>query len=131
MTDAVPDASALLAYLFDEPGADAVERVLAGTAYMTTVNFCEVLSKLDDRGVPSDQALEQLRDRGVMDALELEDFTLPLAVEAARLRSAGRPLGLSLGDRACLALARVKGCPAVTADSVWTQIPGAAVELIR
>lgn len=131
MSEVVLDASAFLAYLFDEPGADVVSEALIAGAVMTTVNFSEVLSKLVDRGVSVDQALSDLRVRGLLDLLEIADFTAPLAEEAARLRESARGIGLSLGDRACLALGKLRRLPVVTADSLWVKAPAVTVRLIR
>jgi len=131
VSQAVLDASALLAYLFDEPGANVVEEVLLAGALMNTVNFSEVLGKLTDRGVAVEQALSDLTAQGLLDLLEIVDFTVPLAEEAARLREITRDTGLSLGDRACLALGRLKNLPVITADSLWTRVPGVTVKLIR
>lgn len=131
VSQAVLDASALLAYLFDEPGANVVEEALLAGALMNTVNFSEVLGKLTDRGVAVEQALSDLTAQGLLDLLEIVDFTVPLAEEAARLREITRDTGLSLGDRACLALGRLKNLPVITADSLWTRVPGVTVKLIR
>lgn len=131
MSKSVLDASALLAYLFDEPGAEAVAEALTGGASMSTVNLSEVLAKLEDHGISADVALNDLTHRGIVDTIDFVDFTLPLAEEASRLRAATRGIGLSLGDRACLALAKASGLPAVTADSSWAAVPGVTVRLIR
>ena len=129
MTLAVLDASAVLALLFGETGADVVRpRVRSGL--ISTVNVAEVLAKLVDKGVPADEAAR------AVDMLGMEP--VPLSVEQAQLsaalRSTTRAAGLSLGDRACLALARERGLPAVTAERRWPEIAeaaGVAVEVIR
>jgi ribonuclease VapC len=131
VSEAVLDASALIAYLFDEPGAGTVSDALLSGAIMSTVNFSEVLSKLVDRGVSVDRSISDLRQSGILDLLEIADFTASLAKEAALLREYTRDMGLSLGDRACLALARLRRVPALTADSLWAKVPGAVVRLIR
>lgn len=131
MSKAVLDASALLAYLFDEPGADGVAQALASGASMSAVNFSEVLAKLEDRGIGVDVAVGDFQRLGILDAMSIVDFTSLLAEEAARLRSATRGMGLSLGDRACLALAKTLGLAAWSADSSWAEVPGVTVRLIR
>lgn len=131
MSQVVLDASALLAYLFDEPGADVVSEALLAGALINTVNFSEVLSKLADHGVAVEQAISDLSAQGVLDLLEIVDFTVPLAEETARLRKVTRDMGLSLGDKACLALGKLQDLPVVTADSLWAKVPGVTVRLIR
>lgn len=118
MTRTVLDASALLAWIEDEPGAELVLDVLAsGSAVMSAVNWAEVLAKLVDRGV-SDQ--DRRRIRGSID-IEIRPFDEEAAFASASLRQATTRLGLSIGDRACLGLARLEGVPAVTADQAWAK----------
>jgi ribonuclease VapC len=120
---AVLDASALLAYLRDEPGADRVADAVATGAAISTVNLGEVLSRVADRDADPAQVARQMTDRGLLDgAIAVEPFTTADAIEVARLRPLTRELGLSLGDRACLALARRLHAPALTADSAWSQL---------
>lgn len=111
----VLDASALLAYLLDEVGADAVEEALADEAAIGAVNLAEVLTKLADLGVEPPSAMDRL---GVL-PIEIVPFDLDMAVETALLRSPTSSAGLSLGDRACLALGRRLGRPVLTADAAW------------
>lgn len=131
MNRAVLDASTLLALLFDEPGADVVAEALTSGSLMTTVNLSDVLTKLEDRGISVDPAISDLTRYGILDASKVVDFAFLLAEEAARLRARTRDMGLSLGDRACLALARTLGMPPVTADSSWAEVAGVSISLIR
>ena len=120
MSSTLLDASALLAYLRDEPGADIVADRIADGAAVSTVNLAEVLSSVAGDGSDPIWLLERLRQRGLLDgAIEVEPFTAEDAAEAARLRPLTHELGLSLGDRACLAVARRLRIPAVTADTAW------------
>ncbi|MFZ4381966.1 MAG: type II toxin-antitoxin system VapC family toxin [Sandarakinorhabdus sp.] len=126
---AVLDASALLAAMLEEPGQETVERALPH-AIISSVNFVEVASRLIDGGLSPAEAEEDLA------ALELTviDFDHVQAIEAARLRAITRHAGLSLGDRACLALARVRHVPVLTADRAWAGLAeaiGVEVELVR
>lgn len=126
-SDVVLDASALLALLKAEPGAERVAAVI-GRAVMGTVNLAEVTSKLIWENVPSDQI------RGWIGALELEirPFDQELAYDAGVLLTATRRKELSLGDRACLALARRVGGTAMTTDRAWAEVNvGVPIELIR
>ena len=117
---AVLDASALLAYLGTEPGADAVADAIAAGAAISTVNLAEALSTLATRGADPTAVVTQLTDRGLLDgAITVETFTTTDATEAARLRPLTRSAGLSLADRACLALARRLAREALTADRAW------------
>ena len=131
MANAVLDASALLAFLFDEPGSDMVTWVLGDGACISSVNLSEVLPVLVDRGVEVEDALTDLANAGLLEALEVVGFSLELASDAARLRGISRVLGLSLGDRACLALAKSRDLPAVTADKRWASLKGVEVRVIR
>lgn len=129
MSDCVVDASAVLAVLNGEPGYQQVLAWLErGACHISAVNVVEVLSRLVDWGVPQERAVSALA------ALELSVHPLDemLARECAALRPATRALGLSLGDRACLALACKLGVPALTADRSWLRVElGIAVDCIR
>ena len=117
MNEVVLDASALLAVLQGEPGAEAVEPVLR-SAFMTTVNLAEVLAKLVDRGVPEPEAFAIVVGLG----LHLVDVDRALARASAKLRESTKRLGLSLGDRVCLALGEHTGLPVVTTDRAWAKL---------
>jgi ribonuclease VapC len=137
-TEATPehpvlDASAVLALLQDEPGAEAVNNAIAGGARISIVNLAEVLTKLADRGQDPQAVLTAMRVRGGLGAaLQVEPLTEVDAVEVARLSPPSRPVGLSLGDRSCLALAKRLGEPALTTEEAWLGVPhGVDVRLIR
>jgi PIN domain nuclease of toxin-antitoxin system len=116
----VLDASALLAYLREEPGADTVADTIAEGAVMSAVNVAEVLSRSADRGADPVELAATLAAGGLLDgAVTVEPFTTADAIDTARLRPLTRAAGLSFGDRACLALARRLSSPAVTADTAW------------
>jgi len=124
----VLDASALLAYLLDEPGADRVQHALATDAVVGAVNLAEVLSKLADAGEDPEVAMDSI---GAL-PLELVPFDGDLALESALLRPSTSSAGVSLGDRACLALGRRLGRPVLTADRAWPGlVPGLEVMAIR
>lgn len=110
------DTSAVLGYLQREPGWEMIEAVIAADdATLSVVNQTEVLSKLSDWGMDLSQAQQTLNKLG----LRTEPFTDLTAVEAAKLRSMTRTAGLSLGDRACLATARLRQCAVLTGDRPW------------
>lgn len=129
MARIVLDASALLAWIEDEPGGDRVLDALgSGAVVMSAVNWAEVLAKLADRGV-SDEDLRRIR--GSLD-LEIRPFDEHAAFESVALRRATRSLGLSIGDRACLGLARLEEAAALTADRRWIKVDAdIEVEVIR
>ena len=110
----VLDASALLAFLFDEPGQDEVLNALPA-ACMSTVNLSEVLLRL----ARNDRPLEHLPARLERFQIEWVPFERVHAFQVASLWSSTRAAGLSLGDRACLALAIERDLPVLTADRAW------------
>jgi PIN domain nuclease of toxin-antitoxin system len=113
----VLDASALLALINAEPGAQRVEAVLPD-AVMSAVNLSEVVAKLGDIGITEREAWEEAADL----VPRIVAFDTDLARRAARLRPKTRALGLSLGDRACLALAELLTTPVLTADRTWRKL---------
>lgn len=124
----VLDASALLAYLHDEPGAEVVQEVLSGPAWIGAVNLAEVLTKLADAGQEPDQAITGVTILGI----NVTPFDEDHAVQTARLRPLTVQAGLSLGDRACLALGRLLRQPVLTADAAWRGlVPDLEVRVIR
>ncbi|MFB9991936.1 type II toxin-antitoxin system VapC family toxin [Deinococcus oregonensis] len=124
----VLDASAVIAWLRQEPGADQVDAALQNDAVISAINFAEVLSKVGERGGDVRAVARDLRIEG----LRVEPYGDEDAVVTGELRSLTQVQGLSLGDRACLALARRLGLPALTADQQWANISvGVHVQLIR
>jgi PIN domain nuclease of toxin-antitoxin system len=128
MASIVFDASAILALLRDEPGADVVAQYI-GDGLISAVNFQEVIKGLLRREVPIDAALAML------DALHLDvrPHGRGDAVAAATLYSAAKEFGSGLGDRTCMALAIAEGLPVLTADQEWAKIkiPGLKLMLAR
>ena len=121
----VMDASAVLAYLQQEKGQDKVEAALdEGPCWMNTVNTCEVLGKLCEKGMPLQEAQSALDDLGLV----VMDFDAQLAWIAASLRVRTRSIVASLGDRACLAVAEQQAAhtqvtPVVyTAEQAWAKL---------
>ena len=123
----VLDTSALLALLHGEPGAELVEEVLDG-AIMSSVNWAEAVGVLEVHGVDSRAVRADVEALGI----ELVSFTADDADGAGAVLSVTRQEGLSLGDRACLSLARSRGLRAVTSDRVWAGLDlGIEITLIR
>lgn len=116
MTDTlyVLDASAVLAAFFDEPGADVIAERMDG-ALLGAANHAEVISKLVDRDIPHDRIAEVMAQLDV----EIVPFDREQAMIAGLLRAETRSAGLSLGDRACLALAISRNAVALTTDRAW------------
>jgi ribonuclease VapC len=116
MNKTVLDTSAVLAYLFEEAGADQVAPVLeAGCGVMSSVNYAELVGKLIDQGMPAAAVHESISSLDLM----LVEYDAKQAFITGELRSVSRTLGLSLGDRACLALGIVQHLPVLTADRAW------------
>jgi PIN domain nuclease of toxin-antitoxin system len=129
----VLDASALLAYLNDDAGADMVEEALLRGSAISAVNLAEVLSKLAEVGEDPQDVSENLTRRGLLGGkLVVSPLSADDAVVIARLHRSTRAHGLSLGDRACLGLALRLRVPALTADRAWSRLKsGVKVETIR
>jgi ribonuclease VapC len=122
----VLDSSAILALLWNEPGVDVVASAIPFSV-MSTVNVAEIVTKLTDMG-----SLSDLFDRALTRAqVEIVPFTDSQARLCGELRRATKSRGLSLGDRACLALAQERGLTAVTADAAWVGATAVPVLLIR
>ncbi len=129
MTSVVLDASALLALLLDEPGAEKVKPALDG-ALLGAVNLAEIVSHYAKLGAARSDVEAMLRPLPI----RLVPIDAALSYDAGMLRPLTLPGGLSLGDRYCLALAKRQGVPALTAERRWPGIATAAgvtVELIR
>jgi ribonuclease VapC len=117
MTLAVLDTSAVVALMMKERGAEAVEAYLDG-AMVSAVNLAEIGAKMVERGATLDLVETELRAAGVT----VVPFDEQQAIETARLRPLTKERGLSLGDRACLALATATGRVAITSDREWTEV---------
>ncbi|MEX2644744.1 MAG: type II toxin-antitoxin system VapC family toxin [Gaiellaceae bacterium] len=127
MSDTVMDASAVLAFVQSEPGSTTVAAAIAGAA-MSTVNWSEVCKRLVAHAVEPRALRTRLNALG----LQLIPFGAEDAESAAALWPTTRHAGLSLADRACLALAQRLGRPALTADRSWLGLDvGVEVRAIR
>ena len=127
MSKVVLDASALLALLNDEKGADLV-RDLLPDASISSVNLAEVVTRLSLLGMPG----EQIREILTLLGLDVKPFDEELAFHTGLLATQTHSSGLSLGDLACLALARAMEETAVTADRAWNDLDlGIKIKLLR
>lgn len=121
------DASALLALLNDEPGAELVAPALS-FAKMSSVNLSEVVAKLAEHDMPDAVIHEVLEGLGI----EVVDLDRATAYACGLLRPSTSHLGLSLGDRACIALGQLHGHRVLTADRRWADLePAIDVHVIR
>jgi ribonuclease VapC len=124
----VYDASALLAVAFSEPGAEVViEHLNEPGGEISAANLAEVGSKMAEHGLSASQVQHELASF----ALEVVPLDEAQALLVAGLRVPTLALGLSLGDRCCLALAQTRAATVVTADRSWKKLKGFDVKLIR
>ena len=125
MTTIVLDASAVLAVVRGEPGADLIGRHV-GSATISAVNLQEVYKELLDQGLDAETASDTVA------ALDLEVMSHGEgdAMGSARLASATKRFGRGLGDRSCMALAIRLGVPALTTDRAWAKLDVAGLQVI-
>lgn len=121
MSAIVIDASAILAAILGEAGGDTVFDKLED-ATVSTVNVAEVYTYAAINDLPTDAIDAFFADTGI----EIAPFDQQQAVTAGQLASIMRNAGLLLGDRSCLALAKLRGLEVLTADRAWEQIADAA-----
>jgi PIN domain nuclease of toxin-antitoxin system len=127
MSSYVLDASAVLALLNDEPGSDRVRELLPDPV-VGAVNACEVVGKLTASGMTPDDAAMAI----ALLNFEIVPFDCDLACSAGALVVETRKFGLSLGDRACLALGLARKNTVVTAERIWTKVKiDLSIEIIR
>jgi ribonuclease VapC len=126
MSKWVMDSSAILTVLLQEKGHEKIVDRFS-EACISTVNVAEIFSKLAERAPLTDTDIRDFEQLG----LEVVDFDINQARKAAELRPLTRSLGLSLGDRSCLALAITRGATAITADRSWNELNICPVEVIR
>jgi PIN domain nuclease of toxin-antitoxin system len=125
--DVVLDASAVLALLGQEPGAEVVERRLRG-AVISAVNLAEVVAVLVRRGMPVARVREIIEPFD----LDVQPFDSEDAYHGGEISGSTKAAGLSLGDRACLAAAKRLGRPVLTAERSWAGLKvGVKIELVR
>lgn len=127
MAEAVLDASAVLAMLRAEPGAEQVAELI-DEALVSVINEAEVIGKLIWRGQTPEQALSVVKGL----PYRLVDLDGELCRRAGSWWGITRPQGLSVADRCCLALAEREGLPALTSDASWAKVSvGVEVRVIR
>jgi ribonuclease VapC len=129
----VLDASALLAMIYEEPGAQRLESTVRRGALISSVNWAEALSRMAERGEPVADSVPHVRATvetlGILTVVPFDEIQ---ALEVARLRVMTKSLGLSLADRACLALARLSRLPVLTTDRAWRSLGlSIKIEVIR
>ncbi len=128
MSRAVLDASALIALILREPGSDTLSPRLMSTAMTSAVNLAEVHGKLVRSGFSSDDAWTAANEP----VHEVVPFTAEHAKTVGDLALPTRAFGLSLGDRACLALALSMQAPVYTTDRSWSKLDlGIRIHVIR
>lgn len=128
MSRAVFDSSAILKIYYDEPGKKKVLQLLdRHEPLISAVNLCEVFTKL----IEDDLDIDNIKE--TFDGLDIQvvNFAEKHAMKAAEIRPFTKKLGLSLGDRSCLALAALENAVAVTADKSWAGLRFGKIEVIR
>jgi PIN domain nuclease of toxin-antitoxin system len=124
----VLDASAVLALLHRESGSPLVAEHMERGAIVSTVNLAEIISKQQGLGIPPEEMIALLQLIGA----DIHVFDEEAAIRVGLLKNATKSLGLSLGDRACIALGQSLDCPVLTADRIWTKMNfGIEIILIR
>ena len=127
MSEVVLDASAILALLNQETGSEEVLKFI-GKSAISTVNLSEVIAKLADAGIPENDIIIIINNLN----LEVIDFNEEQALKAGTLRPITKSIGLSFGDRACLALAIFLNQPVLTTDRLWSNLSvGIEVRILR
>ncbi len=127
MSEIVVDASAILALLNQETGSEEVLQFI-GKAAISTVNLSEIIAKLAEGGIPEEDIQQILS----YFHLEVIQFDEEQALIAGMLRPASKPIGLSFGDRACLALGIVLKKPLITTDRLWSNLNvGIEIRVVR
>ncbi|MCV6638837.1 type II toxin-antitoxin system VapC family toxin [Candidatus Albibeggiatoa sp. nov. NOAA] len=111
------DASALLAVLHDETGKEQVIQQMSNAA-ICSVNYAEVVTKLANSGMPKEIIQASLH----FFPIDIVNFDIEMAILAGEMIKETRSLGLSLGDRACLAAGKILNLPILTADKVWLKV---------
>jgi ribonuclease VapC len=117
MSEHILDASALIAVFLQEREHEVIAR-LKGAKLMSSVNLAEVTSRLVDLGYTDDAVAFMIQNANV----DFITFDAEQAFLSGQLRAQTRHKGLSLGDRACLALGMVRGAKVYTADQAWAEL---------
>jgi len=128
MSEAALDASAILAFLFNERGAEKLTTEILAAAFVSTVNLAEVQTKLVKMGRTVEDAW--------VDANSLGTLAVPYTSEHAKIAgdliALTEPYGLSLGDRSCLAVAISLNAPVYTTQKIWKNLNvGVPIHVIR
>lgn len=134
MNKIVLDASALLAFLRNEPGAQQVAAALENTAHISIVNWAEVLSKIAELGINCRETIKILEEQGILgQALVIEPVTEEDCINIANLKQSTKKLGLSLGDRTCITLGIRMKARIFTTDKNWQHLnlSNLKIEVIR
>ena len=127
MSAIVFDSSVVIAILKQDPGFSTAESSISD-ALISTVNMSEVATYLARNSVPKDTIQEVLASFPI----QVVPFEESLAIQTGCLYSSCKHLGLSLGDRACLALALSRKMPVLTADRVWSKLDlGISIQVLR
>jgi PIN domain nuclease of toxin-antitoxin system len=127
VSEVVLDASAVLALLNQETGSAEISQFI-GNAAISAVNLSEVIAKLAEAGIPAEDIRQILGNLN----LEVIPFNEEQAFKAGMMRPATKSIGLSFGDRACLALGIFLNQPVLTTDRLWGSLSvGIEIRVVR
>ncbi|MEA5564848.1 MULTISPECIES: type II toxin-antitoxin system VapC family toxin [unclassified Anabaena] len=127
MSEVVVDASAVLALLNQETGSEEILQLIDNAA-ISSVNLSEVIAKLAEAGIPEEEIRQILLNLN----LEVILFNEEQALRAGMMRPATKSIGLSFGDRACLALGVILNQPVITTDRLWSNLNiGIEIRVVR
>jgi PIN domain nuclease of toxin-antitoxin system len=127
VSEVVVDASAVLALLNQETGSEEILQLIDNAA-ISSVNLSEVIAKLAEAGIPE----EEIRQILLHLNLEVILFNEEQALRAGMMRPATKSIGLSFGDRACLALGVILNQPVITTDRLWSNLNiGIEIRVVR
>ncbi|WP_414551284.1 PIN domain-containing protein [Anabaena sp. CCY 0017] len=127
MSEVVVDASAVLALLNQETGSEEISQFI-GNAAISAVNLSEIIAKLSEAGIPAEDIRQILGNLN----LEVIPFNEEHALKAGMMRPATKSIGLSFGDRACLALGIFLNQPVLTTDRLWGSLSvGIEIRVMR
>ena len=125
MIEYILDSTALIALVGSESGSQRIADLLENSA-VSAVNLAETANNLLEKGFSQAEVRESLAKL----ELKVEDWSEAMAYRSAEFTRYNKSHGLSLGDRACLTLAKHLHATAVTSDRTWSRKPALGVPIM-